>query len=722
MKNKSTIGSLIFFLTFSSIGVSQAVVINEIQASNKKTTYDGFGEFDDWIELYNSTDSTIDLSGMFLSDNLSNPTKHQIEVKKSSWTKISPKSYLIIWMDNDPEQGSRHATFSLKKEKGRIAIFDRDTNLIDQITYGYQKRDYSLGREAVNSQKLAVFKNPSPGEKNKDGLLLTPNSIQVLADHNSGFYKDSIKVTLTSSWPGLIYYTIDGSEPNTTSFLYTQPIRIDSTIVLRSRLYRAGYYPNFISTNSYFINYEPSIPIVSLTTDPTNLWHKRRGIYVNYESRKWEKPAVIEYFDYTKKNDIELAVAKTVDIRIAGKTSRRQPKKSFVISSNNKDGVKRINYKFFDDKAIDSFKSIWVRADATSGRNVPEMWVGERFKNELLYEVNKQMNGAVDMQAYKPVELFLNGKYWGLYNLMERKGEDFIANNYNENNVHILTGESVKVVSGKSLEYDRLIAFAYDSDITNDSIYEQICNRMDVDSYIDYWVNETYCGAHDISVNIRFWKPKRDNSKWRWISYDQDSWNQHDDESLDYYLNHGEVVLLERLMKNKTFRNHYINRMCDYLNTGFKAENVIAKVQEITSRIHYQDLKDRERWKDTMLYVKQNQRVDSLVLFAKMRPDFLRQNMISFFDVSGKVETIHVVCDKLEGSVEVNQIVANENWKGDYIGGVPIEIRAAPNSGYKFIKWKNRKMGKDAKATIDPAKINEVVPVFEKINFVQNRY
>ena len=713
MINRYRIGLIAFLLLIFNVSKSQTLQINELQVSNKKTFCDGFGEFDDWIEIYNPSDSVVSLSGLFFTNNLKNPTKHQITNVKSKWMSIAPKGYVLLWLDSDTEQGNRHISFKLNKENGIVAIHDADTNLLDSLSYKYQKRDYSIGRYSELQRDLAVFKRPTPNAPNKDGLLLTPNNIKVETNKPSGFYNNKIDIILSVDFPGDIFYTLDGSVPNAFSLKYKGPIKIDSTLVLRSIVLREGYFPNYISSNTYFINQESTIPVLSLITDPKFLWSDKRGIYKNYEARKWERPAHVEYFDITN-NAKEIAFSKTVDIRIAGKTSRRQPKKSFVISSNDFDQQQRINYKIFNDKPISSFKSIWVRADATSGRNVPEMWVGERFKNELLYEVNKEMSNALDMQAYEPVSLYLNGQYWGLYNLMERKGADFIKDNHGENNVHILTGESAKVVKGKSLDYDRLLAVVYDGDITNDAVYSKICNKMDVNSYIDYWVNETYCGAHDINVNIRFWKPKRENTKWRWISYDQDSWNDHDEESLDYFLKHGSVMLLERLMKNKKFRDQWINRMCDYLNSGFKTENVIAKVDQITARIFKEDFKDRARWKDTMIYVPKNQRIDSIKEFAKKRPDFLRNDMLSFFKIDADVELININTNSIKGKVKVNQLVVDSIWQGYYLGTVLLKIEAIANEGYKFVKWKERKLGKNPSIFIDPSNYNNFTPIFEK--------
>ena len=77
---------------------------------------------------------------------------------------------------------------------------------------------------------------------------------------------------------------------------------------------------------------------------------------------------------------------------------------------------------------------------------------------------------------------------------------------------------------------------------------------MDITNYMDYWIYEVYSSTHDNRVNIRYWRPKGEGHKWRWISYDQDSWNTYDENSLKRYIALGDVFLLFRLMKNKTFK------------------------------------------------------------------------------------------------------------------------------------------------------------------------
>ncbi|MDG1330902.1 MAG: CotH kinase family protein [Crocinitomicaceae bacterium] len=717
MPNSVALHSLLaLIVSFSSYSFAQqpAIVINEILASNDEAYSDGFGEFDDWIELYNSTDERIDLGGMFLTDDLDDPTRYRIPEREDKWTTIAPKGYALYWADGDPEQGDRHMDFRLKKKKGIVALFDHDTILVDMIKYQMQETDISFGRAKVNSPRLANFYTPTPSKPNVDGRFEVPDSLRVIFDTPAGMYASSLEVSLSNSWDAPIYYTTNGSTPRTDDSLYSGPIQIDSNTVLRASVIKKGYQASIIGTQTYLIGEESTLSILSLSTSPENLWNKRKGIYKNYEKRGWTRSAHVEYFDLTESGEFIPAVNKTVDIRIAGKTSRRQPKKSFNVIANQKDGDKKIRYKFFDSKDINEFKGISVRADATSGRNVTDLWVGERFKNELIYEINDQMNGNVSMQAYEPVLLFLNGEYWGIYNMMERKGKDFIEQNHGVEDMDILTYQDPKPVRGSAEDYDDLITFIQMNDISFDSVYQVVCDQVDIESYIDQWVYETYSGAHDIGVNIRCWKSTEPGSKWKWISYDQDSWNTVHENSFAYFLESEQIPLYGRLMLNKKFRNQFLNRLMDYLNTKLNTENVLTTLDKILVRIENEVDRERARWEDTMLYIPKGQRITWMKDYAARRPEILRKQMVEYFNLVGGSTDITVIAP-VGGKIRVNSLTHDSNWMGTYLENLPIQVEAIPDEGYVFVKWKGRKFPKSNMGRVLPVKAKKIRAVFKHI-------
>ena len=706
---------IIILLNQTVFSQNKTILINEVLAANKNVSFDGFGEFDDWVELYNPTDTVINLKDIYITNDILNPLKHCLSEDNNYWMTIPPKGYIILWLDNDPEQGSRHLPFKLKKEKGAIALYDKDTNQIDLLLYQNQSEDVTIGRSDLNDSNILLYNEPTPNKKNVDGLILSPDYVFVDANYTSGFYQKPISIQLTSTSTDSIYYTIDGSDPSNKSTKYTGPFIIDSTVVLKSCAIKDGFIFPKILTHTYFIGEKSDLSVLSLSTNPKDLWGKKKGIYKNYNKIGLEKQATAEYFKKLPDSSFNLAFKKSVDIRISGKTSRRQEKRSFAIFSNNIDGQEKIDCKLFDDKNIHTFSSFGIRADATSGINVSELYVGERFKNELLYEVNKEMNGNVDMQCYEPILLFLNGKYWGIYNLMERKGQNFISDNHGEFDVDILTAENAKVVKGDLDDYENMLEFISINDIRTEAVYSEVCNLMDISSYIDYWVYETYCGAHDINVNIRYWKSRKEGGKWRWISYDQDSWKLFDEKALDYYLNRGMVFLLEELMKNHTFRNQWINRMCDYLNTSLKPNNVIKLVDEITTRISNEVDRDRSRWEKEMLYVDKYERINWIKEYAEKRPFYILSEINSIFNLPGKPVSVKVNSENLNGSIKINSVITkNEAWEGTYLENIPITLEAIPNEGYSFVKWKQRKLKKTKLISVDPKHIKNFRPIFEQ--------
>lgn len=139
------------------------LLINEVMPSNSRFAKDPQGEFDDWIEIFNPSDKVIDLSGMFMSDRISNLRRWQFP----SGTMISPSSFLLIWADGETEKKGLHAGFKLAEKGETIFLIDSDLRgnaIIDQLTYDRVNEDESFGR--LPSGKLAVMP-PTPGTKNR---------------------------------------------------------------------------------------------------------------------------------------------------------------------------------------------------------------------------------------------------------------------------------------------------------------------------------------------------------------------------------------------------------------------------------------------------------------------------------------------------------------------------------------------------------------------------
>ncbi len=297
----------LFFITcyFPVLGQNN-IVINEFISSNINGLVDTeSGEFNDWIEIYNPTDSLIKLSNYFLTDNLTDSIYWQFPEN----SQIDSGGYLLVWADG--KNKGLHTNFKLNSDGEQIFIINQNLGVIDSVVYDKQRTDVSYGRQHDSSSNWLYFAEPTPGTKNIfDGFIKNKQSEPPTFSENSGVYTNQILLELIGAENSRIFYTIDGSIPLISSAIeYLEPIIIDTSIVVRAINVDFGLLPSEIVTNSFIIGESTTLPILSISTDPKNLWDDKVGIYTigtngkefwgvkaNYW-QEWERPITMEFFE-----------------------------------------------------------------------------------------------------------------------------------------------------------------------------------------------------------------------------------------------------------------------------------------------------------------------------------------------------------------------------------------------------------------------------------------
>tara|TARA_B100001057_G_scaffold150817_2_gene150734 strand:- start:9050 stop:9568 length:519 start_codon:yes stop_codon:yes gene_type:complete len=146
---------------------SMGLIINEFLASNDSCCPDSFGDYDDWVELYNDSNDPIDIGGMYFTDTQNDDNPYQIPLTSPDKTTIQPGGYLVIWCDDDQEQGPLHISKKLKKGGESVILLSSDkTTVIDSYIFEGQTTDISMGRNSNNFSEWIFFDSPSPGLKN----------------------------------------------------------------------------------------------------------------------------------------------------------------------------------------------------------------------------------------------------------------------------------------------------------------------------------------------------------------------------------------------------------------------------------------------------------------------------------------------------------------------------------------------------------------------------
>lgn len=592
--------------------------------------------------------------------------------------------------------------------------------------------------------------------------------------HPGGFYKEPFYLSFsTSVSEAAIHYTMDGSEPTLDSPIYTQPIlisnhtdqpnslsAIDTTspfwkppqgdvfkaAVVRAALFHPDGSRSAAVTHTFFVNEDItsrySLPLVSIVTDPAYLFDYDQGIYVmgrvwdetydpaaypdfwqpaNYNQRggEWERPVHIEVF----KPDGQLFLAQDGGVRIHGGTTRSYPQKTLrLVADSQYDEVDMFIADLFPDTydainqlPITAFKSLLLR---NSGNDWRSSMLRDGFVQSLVSHT------SLDIQAYRPTIVFINGEYWGIHNLRERMDADFLASRYQISPDDVIILENYQTINQGTREDKQAFRDFYyslgEQEINDPQFYEVVQSQMDIENFIDYQVAEIYSANSDwLTSNVRMWRfrtdsPQKDapyglDGRWRWMLFDTDMSfgmspvdGSYDHDSLREAIHPTPEdrawggYMLRTLIGNSDFRRLFINRFADHLNTSFRSERVIAVLDDMQSAIADAMPDHIARWRTNDDSIDSwQQAINDMRLFAQERPDYLRQHIIDYFELPG-VYRLSLQTDSTMGHIRVNAIdivsgtpgVENpDTWSGLYFQGIPITLTAIPDSGFEFVGW-----------------------------------
>jgi hypothetical protein len=558
--------------------------INEILASNAYTNVDAdYSKFSDWIELYNDENHTVDVGGFYLSDKVSEPKKWQIP----AGTKIAAKGYLLIWADDkDTVQKALHTNFKLSSKGESIIFSDRDANVIDTVIFNKQKTDISCKK----SENNIIFMNPTPAAKNSKSIALLEHSEKPTFSLNGGFYSTSQTLTISAANGATIYYTVDGSIPTENS-LTKQPIEIDKSMVIRAKSLESGKFLSEMVTQSYFIDFDSTLPVVSLSTDPKFLYDEMIGIYVtgkngiplhtcnkndmtkhNY-AQDWERPVYLSLYDENKKKKF----SDELSFEISGQCSRHNKKKSFGFEFDKKYGSRSLtksSYKLYEMKDLEEIEDFKIRAGN----------MGYEIADILAAALVVDGNLSVDYQAYRAINMFMNGEYWGVYNIREKKGDEYLISNYpdiDKDKLDIINNSTGVAKAGDKKDYLLLEKAANDKDI------QKVKSMIDIDSFIDYMSLMIYSGNQDwIWSNSRAWKRKEVGAQWRWMLDDLDrGFNSTviDENSFKTIKNRPSTLVKSffLLLEDANFKTAFKDRFNILLDTLFSPVNMRKQIDKI---------------------------------------------------------------------------------------------------------------------------------------------
>ena len=556
--------------SFSLQAQSGRVLITEFMAVNSNSIVDEDGQHSDWIEIYNATNEAIALGGWSLTDKDDN---------LRTWVfpdvVLQQDAYLVIFASGNDRRdpaGRLHTNFKLSGSGEFLAICEPDSSVSHAYAplYPGQRQDVSYG---LYHQQEVFFSTPTPGAENQTGDQPFTPQFSV----TRGYFDTPFTVSLgVAGGQGTIYYTTDGTRPTKTSgTAYTAPVSITTTTPLSAVVINDAGISSEVVTHSYLFlkdvirqpsnpagypanwndadnktqipsDYEmdarvtgspayadrmeaslKALPVVHIVTTPGNLFAKEEsattgGIYIytglpHTESKSWSRPTSVEYYDPASGQEFQL----NCRLQLHGGNSRRptnSPKHGFELEFKSAYGPSKLNFDLFPGKgSAKEFNSLILRAgyNNTWVKNAATQQVLGQYLQDPFAKLTQLEMGQVSGRQ-KFVHLYLNGLYWGVYNLAEELDKDFMESYFggDEDDYDVVKEQQTTTPTAGTMAAWNSLKSQITSVGTSMANYMKVQGRnadgsinpaypnlLEVDNYIDYMLINYYIGNKDWDKN-----------------------------------------------------------------------------------------------------------------------------------------------------------------------------------------------------------------------------
>jgi len=617
----------------------------------------------------------------------------------------------------------------------------------------------------------------------------TINTEELGFSHDSGLYSSQFNLTLTAPEGSAVYYSTDGSVPspdkvgNGFVFQYSSPIAVQNrngqpnvlatpaarfygephdrgnnmpsvynptsaqvpkATVIRAMAVDAGGAQSGVVTKTYFIgnnlaNYS-NHRIISLVSDPYNLVDTDYGIMVrgdpsnrwdgpniyNFQRKgqDWERPAYLELFegDASSRN---VRLSTGVGIRVRGGWSRAIGQKSFSVYFKDIYGINNLrNYTLIpgavkaDGKTpVDTFKGFMLRNGANDSDYT-------KFYDVFLQELLSDRSFST--QASVPCVVYLNGEYWGPYNLQERYSDNHTEYKYGVDKDNVISYDNGELDDGNpgddTLYYWPMMNMR-NKDMSIQSNYDDFCALFDIDNFVDYFAAQIYIYNEDWPHNnYRLWRTRDaepgnpyGDTKWRWQMFDTEFAmgiyssgglaGQSDQDAFYKILNganqnHHNNLLFKKLLANQDFCRKFVNTMMDLYNVNFHPDKFEPILNSYANT--YRPLMNGylDRWNGWWNFDGgvNNARTYLTSIRNTMTNTYLPTYFNGYSGIanigisSGNLRDVTLSVSGVSGaSIKINTVtpkLVSGSWTGKYYSSNPITVTASvPPSGYVFDNW-----------------------------------
>ena len=709
MKKLTIITLTALMLTDNVAKAASPLIINEIMPANIDVFIDPSWNFGGFIEIYNPSSQSISLAKYYLSDDPDNLKKWRMPATMGS---VEGKKFFTIWFDHSDQYCNTQANFKLDVDGGTIYLSDSDGKLVTSQEYPAAIRRCSYARKTDGGDVWGWTGSATPGKSNNNSTFATEQLPLPVVNKEGMVFSGTQQIVVNIPSGAYLKYTTDGTLPTAANgqTSTTGIFSVNATTVYRFRMFKNGYLPSDVKTCSYILNeHDFCAPIISIVTDNKNINGADYGIFVqgNGHGRSgrgqsgkcnwnmdWDRPVSFEYIPDGK----EVALAQEVNMSAVGGWSRAWTPHSFKLKANKQYGINYMPYAFFENKPFNKNKTLQIR----NGGNDTSC----RIIDPAIQTIVASSGIDVDCQSYKPVFIYINGKFYSTLNMREPNNKHFAYANKGIDDDEMDQFEYSPDSAYVQMEGDR-DAFQQWYDLSfyadDEDAYEEIKQLVDIDEFINYFAVEMYIGCSDWinnSNNLKGYRPISDGGKFRFVVFDTDSYGGTDQfnsvqntnwQSLDYMYDVGGSLYKEieittiwlNMLQNAEFRKQFADAFCLVAGSVFEPTRCKEIVTELADRAYdvMHQFNGNSPWSSangvisTFSASRQKNMVNTMKKYSRLQ-------MSNATSITAILST-----NTEEGRILVNnQPVPTNKFNGTLL--LPITIKAEAPGGYKFVGWK----------------------------------
>jgi hypothetical protein len=648
---------LALFCCSNTTFFSQNLLINEVVTSNLYSHFDQFGDNDDWIELYNTSNNSIYLGNFYLSDDATDYIKWKLPN-----INLPADSFVVFYASGKgSDYNLYHTNFKLSSGGEQLILTNNNELPVENVSIPMLKSDVSYGRVSNGNSEWGYFDSSTPGSSNNLSthypcLLQAPSidknsgsqsgNVNLLVDHNdtsvdirynlrgnNPTFSDPIlenniilednsgsnSYSLIPTNPSLNFPMASYTETRANNRGWAPPYSTQNKInVINLQAFKNGCIASEVVSRTFLIDENHDLDVLSIQSDSLEFFSEENGIYVwgddsqgnyNREGIQSERKASIDFFGQNG----ELVFSSKAGVRIGGSGSRHSTQKNLNVFFRGAYGDAFIEENIFADSELEKWKRLTFR----SGGHRPDCLPKDEFASVLV------KNLSVGHSKYRYASTYLNGEYWGIHAVKERLNIHYLEEKYNLNRDSIaFLGNEGNLLDGTkedSAAYRALVDFARNNNLNNQTYFDSITSQIDIDNFTNYFISEIFLGNADWpNSNIKFWRKRSQSNspmneghdgKWRWLLFDLDG--SFGGTCNDIYVTFNTLnwalrddpdfekytALFRNLIDNNNYKTDFINRTCDLINSSFKASITRTKLQSVKSKIDLDIDNHIDRWR-----------------------------------------------------------------------------------------------------------------------------